>query len=62
MFEKIKAFFAKEWKKIVLVAVLVILDAILFFAAVDIKSILHLIGFLATSILTIFTFTKLFKK
>lgn len=62
MLEKIKNFFTKEWKKIILITVLVILDTILFFAAVDIKSILHLIGFVATSILTIFTFTKFFKK
>lgn len=61
MWEKIKSFFAKEWKKVALVAVLAILSAILFFAAVDIESVLHLIGFIATAILTIFTFTKLFK-
>jgi multisubunit Na+/H+ antiporter MnhF subunit len=62
MWSKIKAFFAKEWKKVALITVLSVLTAILFFAAVDIESVLHLIGFIATVILTIFTFTKLFKK
>lgn len=58
MLEKIKSFFKKHWKKVVLVTVLVTLDIILFFAAVDIKSILHLIGFLATTFLTIFALKK----
>lgn len=62
MWEKIKAFFVKEWKKVALIAVLAVLSTILFFAAVDIESVLHLVGFIATGILTIFTFTKLFKK
>lgn len=58
MFSKLKDFIKNHWKKVVLVTVLVILDTVLFFAAVDIQSILHLIGFLATTALTIFTLKK----